>query len=206
MSEKHTDDLAEIRNMMERSSRFISLSGLAGVVAGLAALQTSVGVYFMFYNYGINYFDGKRNVYPAELTNRLLVYASITLIVALAAGIFFTVRKSKQNQLPIWTRTTKQLLIALFIPLVAGGIFCLALLYHGSFYLIAPATLVFYGLALINAGKYTYGDIKNLGICEIILGLISMFVVGYGLIFWAIGFGILHIVYGIVMYKKYDVV
>jgi hypothetical protein len=43
-----------------------------------------------------------------------------------------------------------------------------------------------------------------LGICEIGLGLIASIYMGYGLLFWAVGFGVLHIIYGIVMYMKYE--
>ena len=90
------------------------------------------------------------------------------------------------------------------IPLITGGLFCLALLYHGLAGLVAPATLVFYGLALVNASKYTLHDIRNVGYCEIVLGLASLFFLGYGLEVWVIGFGILHIIYGSLMYWKYE--
>jgi hypothetical protein len=92
----------------------------------------------------------------------------------------------------------------LFIPLIAGGLFVAALLFHGLIFLIAPVTLIFYGLALINASKHTYHDVKYLGLIEIALGLIASFFVGYGLFVWALGFGVMHIVYGILMYLKYE--
>lgn len=204
MKEKHQQDLAQIRNMMEKSSRFISLSGISGIGAGIIALAGAVVAYYLFSTNGISYFDGKRNIYSQELVNQFIVLAMVILVLALATGIYFTIRKSKRNNLAVWNKTTKNLMKALFVPLATGGIFCLVLLCHGLFYLVAPATLIFYGLALINASKYTFGDIKNLGYAEIALGLISSFFVGYGLVSWAIGFGVLHIIYGIVMYRKYE--
>ena len=204
MKEKHQQDLAQIRNMMEKSSRFISLSGVSGLGAGIIALAGAVVAYYLFSTNGISYFDGKRNIYSQELVNQFIVLAMVILVLALATGIYFTIRKSKRNNLAVWNKTTKNLMKALFVPLATGGIFCLVLLCHGLFYLVAPATLIFYGLALINASKYTFGDIKNLGYAEIALGLISSFFVGYGLVSWAIGFGVLHIIYGIVMYRKYE--
>lgn len=204
MKEKHQQDLAQIRNMMEKSSRFISLSGISGIGAGIIALAGAVVAYYLFSTIGISYFDGKRNIYSQELVNQFIVLAMVILVLALATGIYFTIRKSKRNNLAVWNKTTKNLMKALFVPLATGGIFCLVLLCHGLFYLVAPATLIFYGLALINASKYTFGDIKNLGYAEIALGLISSFFVGYGLVSWAIGFGVLHIIYGIVMYRKYE--
>ncbi|MEL1254980.1 hypothetical protein AAEO57_14415 [Flavobacterium sp. DGU38] len=203
MNQKHQEDLAHIRSMMERSSRFISLSGLSGVFAGLSALIGGLYVYQLFKANGLEYFDGYHKLYSVNLVSELIWIALIILVSALTFGIFFTIRKSRKYDLPIWTSATKKMLLNLAIPLVAGGIFCLALLYHQIYVLIAPATLIFYGLALVNAEKYTFSDVKYLGYCELVLGFISLFCLGYGLIFWIIGFGILHILYGLVMFKKY---
>lgn len=203
--QEQLDTLNDIRNIMDRSSRFISLSGLSGVFAGLTAL---VGAYFAHqqiaqyvagnYGYGL---DGEANI-----EFQLLKTGFFVLIVAILGGIFFTYRQSKKKNLPIWDKTSKNLLVNLAIPLASGGLFVFALLINHSHSvgLIAPATLIFYGLALINASKYTYSDIRFLGICEIILGLIAMFNIGLGLYFWAFGFGILHILYGSIMYFKYE--
>ncbi|HMI00941.1 MAG TPA: hypothetical protein VK541_00585 [Pedobacter sp.] len=202
--EEQLSALNDIRKMMDRSSRFISLSGLSGVFAGITALG---GAYFAdrelraYANRDLEtaYFD-----MSAEFN--LIKIAILVLIIALLGGMLFTYRQSKKKNLPIWDKTAKNLLINLAIPLIAGGLFIIALLMvHSNAYgLIAPSCLVFYGLALVNASKYTYSDIRFLGICEIILGLIAMFYIGYGLYFWAIGFGILHILYGLVMYFKYE--
>jgi len=203
MNQKHQEDLSHIRSMMERSSRFISLSGLSGVFAGLSALIGGLYVYQLFKANGLDYFDGEHKLYSVDLVSELVFVALIILFFALTFGIFFTIRKSRKYNLPIWTSATKKMLINLAIPLVVGGVFCLALLYHQIYVLIAPATLLFYGLALINAEKYTFSDIKYLGFCELVLGCISLFFLGYGLVFWIIGFGILHILYGLIVFKKY---
>ncbi|MFV8368075.1 hypothetical protein [Flavobacterium sp. LB2R40] len=203
MNQKLQEDLSHIRSMMERSSRFISLSGLSGVFAGLFALAGSIYAYQLFKNNGIEYFDGKQKIYSSDLIIDLVLIAFAILVFALGSGIFFTLRKSKKFDLPVWTNTTKKMVLNLAIPLMVGGIFCMALIYHQLFALIAPVTLLFYGLALINAGKYTFSDIRYLGTCEIILGCVSLFYLGFGLVFWAIGFGVLHILYGIIVFKKY---
>lgn len=203
MNQKHQEDLSHIRSMMERSSRFISLSGLSGVFAGLSALVGGLYAYQLLENYNLNIKEDYSGLQNDNFVNELFFTAIIVLITALTFGLFFTIRKSKKYNLPIWTSATKNMLFNLAIPLVVGGIFCLALLYHHQYVLIAPATLLFYGLALINAEKYTFSDIKYLGFCELILGCISLVYVGYGLVFWIIGFGILHILYGLIMFKKY---
>jgi hypothetical protein len=203
MNQKHQEDLSHIRSMMERSSRFISLSGLSGVFAGLSALIGGLYVYQLFKINGLDYFDGNSKIYSEDLVSELVFVALIILFFALTFGIFFTIRKSRKYNLPIWTTATKKMLVNLAIPLIVGGVFCLALLYHGFFVLLAPATLLFYGFALINAEKYTFSDIKYLGFCELALGCVSLFFLGYGLFFWILGFGILHILYGLIVFKKY---
>ncbi|AWK02906.1 hypothetical protein HYN56_01220 [Flavobacterium crocinum] len=203
MNQKHQEDLAHIRSMMERSSRFISLSGLSGVFAGLSALIGGIYVYQLFKANGIDYISDDSRSYSVNLVSELFWIGIIIMACAFVFGIFFTVRKSRKYNLPIWTSATKKMLFNLSVPLFAGGVFCLALMYHGYFGLVAPSTLLFYGLALINAEKYTFSDVKYLGFCELCLGLIALFYIGYGLLFWILGFGILHILYGLVMFKKY---
>jgi len=209
--ENYLSDLSEIRSMMQKSTRFISLSGLSGVFVGLVALiGAAVGLFFL-----IQYHEGASRDLRLlelgidesprfELELRLLITAACVLIISLIGGYFFTSRKAKQVGQSVWTKSAQQLLANLFIPLAAGGVFCLGLYYHGYYGLIASSTLIFYGMALVNSSKYTLTDIRYLGISEIIVGLISLFFIGYGIYFWAFGFGILHIVYGISMYLKYD--
>ncbi len=202
-SKNYHEDLLHIRSMMERSSRFISLSGLSGVVAGLAAIIGAGYVYFVFKREGIDYFDGERNSFGPGLVRELVWTGIAILATAIFSGYIFTADKSKKKGLKIWDATTRRLLFTFAVPLVSGGLFCLALLYHHLFVFVAPATLIFYGLALVSAERYTLTDIKYLGYCQIVLGFISLFILGWGLLFWTIGFGILHIVYGLIMHRKY---
>ena len=203
MDKNYQEDLNHIRNMMEKSSRFISLSGLSGVFAGIIALLGAMYVYFVFQREGINYFDGKRNVFTSDLVVELTIIATIVLISAISVGYIFTARESKKKNQKIWDSLTKRLLFSFAVPLVTGGFFCLILLYHHLFVLVAPSTLIFYGLGLVNAEKYTLSDVKYLGFLQIVLGLLSCLFLGWGLVFWTIGFGVLHIVYGLVMHRKY---
>lgn len=207
---EHLETLSEIRNLMERSSRFISLSGLSGVAAGIFALLGAMMVYIYL---GIRPFSGTYTEYIRTISlekwgidyiSFFVLDASIVLIGAVTSGIFFTTRKAQRKGQKIWDKLTLRLLINLAIPLVAGGIFCLALLNFGAIAMVAPCTLIFYGLSLVNASKYTLDDIRNLGLIEIALGLIAAFNLGYGLEFWTIGFGLMHILYGTMMYYKYE--
>ncbi len=202
----HLEAIQDIRNMMKKSTRFLSLSGLSGVFAGIYAL---VGAYVAFIY--LNYIVGKLfDINSSERLNTTEIYFNFILIAAsilflsIITAYYFSNRKAKRMGQKLFDHTAIRVLINLCIPLVSGGVFCLALLYHGSIVYIAPAMLLFYGLALINASKYTYDDIRYFGICEIILGLINAFNLGNGLLYWAIGFGLLHIVYGATMWFKYE--
>ena len=200
---QHLQDLTEIRSMMERSSRFISLSGLSGIFAGVFAL---VGAHIAYVriledNTGkyLNLLDN------APLLRFIVIDGIVVLTFSLIFAFYFTARQTRKKGLKLWDNTSKRLLVNMAVPLIAGGFFCLILLQQAPD-LIDCATLVFYGLALVNASKYTFDDIRYLGYIEIVLGLACGLLNEWriGLLFWAIGFGIFHIVYGIVMYHKYE--
>jgi hypothetical protein len=208
--QQHIDTLQEIRSLMERSSRFISLSGLSGIFAGLWALAGATAAYIY-----LDMMPFDRNTFYYSVIDQgrhrginveqfFALDALIVLVGALGSGVYFSTRRARRKGQKIWDPVTRRLLIELAIPLFTGGLFCLALLYHGAVGFVAPSTLVFYGLALVNAGKYTLPDIRLLGISEIVLGLIALFRIGNGLECWAAGFGLLHIIYGAMMYYKYE--
>jgi lysylphosphatidylglycerol synthetase-like protein (DUF2156 family) len=193
----------EIRSIMERSSRFISLSGLSGVVAGVTAL---VGAALAYKRLGSEWSEWRIDIryYNMETFIDLVLIAVGVLVVAVGFGLVFTIRHSKRKGQQIWDKTGQRLILNLVLPLVVGGLYCLILMSQNYFYLVAPSTLIFYGLALVNASKYTLNDIRWLGLCEIGLGLLGTVYLGYGLVIWAIGFGFLHIIYGTAMWWKYE--
>ena len=205
--EQSLETLQDIKRMMERSSRFISLSGLSGISAGVCALT---GAWFAYpYVSGYKDFIIDRHIaYHPGYGNLLNIWlfwiAAATFFSALISAFIFTWIKSMREGIPIWGKTAKRLIINVSIPLVAGGIFLFKLIHFETFGLVAPGCLIFYGLALINASKYTFDEVRYLGYFQILLGLVNLWYVGYGLYFWAMGFGILHIVYGAYMWLKYD--
>jgi hypothetical protein len=200
-------DVRDIRRMMERSSRFISLSGLSGIAAGIWALGGAwVARFVIFADYYKGY-DERGHFYEEEfviLRWKLLALAAGIFVAAFLSAFYFTWRKSNEQGLSLWDHTSRRLFWNMLIPLAAGGFFIVALLQHNDWKYIAPACLIFYGLALVNASKYTLTDIRYLGLCEILLGLLNTQWIGYGLYFWALGFGVLHIIYGVVMWWKYE--
>lgn len=208
------NDLREIRALMERSSRFIGLSGLSGIAAGFCALAGAAVTYIYLDTRPFEFDHQAANLYfnlalsaskwGMHYTQFFILVASLTILSAVAFGIFFTTRNAQQKGQSIWDATALRLLVSLAVPLIAGGLFCLAMLLHGSIGYLAPTTLVFYGLALVNGSKYTLHDVYYLGLTEIALGILAMFMLRFGLEFWVIGFGFLHIIYGAMMYFKYE--
>ena len=203
------DDLKTIRKMMEESTKFLSLSGFSGIIAGIFAIAGAITAHFLIFEKRgiefIDYVDGVSGNAQSNVTFQLLIYAVGVLVLSLLTAFYLSSVKAKQSGKSLWTPVSKRLIINLLIPLVTGGIFVLILLFQNQFQLVIPGLLIFYGLALVNAGKFTYGEIFYLGILEIIIGLLSAFLPSLGLLFWICGFGILHIVYGIFMYRKYEV-
>ena len=209
MEEKNlqpAETLKDIKQIMERSSRFISLSGLSGIAAGVCALAGAWIAGSILYSGGsrIKISDSFRSDIFDTLSIQLMGLAAATFAVAFISAFYLTWRKAKKHNLPLWDHTSRRLFWNMVIPMMAGGLFILGMLYYNEWRFVAPACLLFYGLALVNASKYTLSDIRYLGYCEIVLGLSSMFFIGYGLYFWAAGFGILHIVYGAIMWFKYE--
>jgi hypothetical protein len=208
------DELAAIRGLMERSSKFISLSGLSGILAGIYALIGAAAAYYFIYselpaplNPYLRSFSNDSTVsygYVSNIPYEILWLALIVLVASILTGVLLSKRKAHRNGQSIWGSTSRALLFHMTVPLLTGGIIIALFLHLGVVPFVVPAMLVFYGLALVSASNFTFADVKYLGLLEITLGLIAACFPGYGLLFWAIGFGVLHIIYGSMMYLKYD--
>ncbi len=196
---KQLEDIKAIREMMEKSSKFLSLSGLSGVAAGIAAIVGAAFAYFYLLK------DPSQTDYNRiQEMMILLADALIVLIISIGFGVYFSYRKAKKKKEKLFNKITVRILYNLAIPLITGGIFCLIFLLRGYVGVAISGTLIFYGLALVNASKYTFDEIHYLGLTEIILGLTATVFMRYGIVFWTLGFGVCHILYGLSMYIKYD--
>jgi uncharacterized membrane protein len=205
---KSIEDIRTIRKMMEESTRFLSLSGLSGIFAGVFAITGALIAYFLILNNGSIQQDEYFRILTEKETQilrwKLIADALCVLILSIVFSLWFSSHKAKREGKIFWSPVSKRLLISMLIPLITGGIFIIVLLLQNNMQLVVPGLLIFYGLALVNAGKFTYDEVFYLGILEIITGLVSAFFSGWGIIFWVFGFGILHIVYGVIMYRKYE--
>ena len=197
-------ELASIRSLMERSSKFLSLSGLSGVMAGIYAL---IGAFI-----GYRIINEKYNSLSISdsytdnslIYHQLILIAALVLLLSVLSGILLSIRQAKKKGENYWNPVSRRLISSMLIPLFTGGLFIIILFLRLEYDLIASACLIFYGLSLISASQYTFSDVKWLGICQIILGLLAALIPASGLLFWVIGFGLLHIIYGTVMHFKYN--
>ena len=210
MSEQnqHLESLRDIKKLMETSSRFISLSGLSGVAAGVCALVSAwiARVEISDSANGVDLTE-VRNAYRqpegyTSLESRLILLAALTFIVAFCLAFLFTYSRSRKTGVPIWGHVARKVMINVSVPMIMGGLVIWRMIDYGIYGFIAPVCLLFYGLGLINASKYTFSEIRYLGYGQIILGAVNLWMPGYGLYFWALGFGVLHIVYGFLMWWK----
>jgi len=199
------ETLQDIKSMMERSSRFISLSGWSGIVAGVCALAGAGWAYNeISAHLVVNDDTGSVIRGYKDLETKLIIIATIVFAAAFISAFVFTYFRSKKTGIAIWGGTAKRLMWNTVLPMLAGGLVILRMLDLGFYQLIAPCCLIFYGLALVNGSKYTLGEVKYLGYGQVILGIMNLWLTGYGLYFWAAGFGILHIIYGALMWWKYE--
>jgi hypothetical protein len=198
-------DIAKVRSMMERSSKFLSLSGFACIMAGIYALGGAYIAYkvFGFNSNGIGYGAPGSADLSGELI-KVIFLATLVLFLALGTAIFLSSRKAAKRGEKLWNPATKLVLINMAVPLIVGGLLILVMISRGLVGLVAPMSLIFYGLALYNASQFTYEEVRSLGLIQIVLGLLGAYFVSYGLLFWAIGLGVAHIVYGIYMHYRYE--
>ena len=200
----YENDLASIRTMMERSVKFLSLSGFSGILSGTYALLGSLAAYLILYYPNPPFGLLSQYILEEATLLKLMLIALLVLIASLATGYLLSMRKAKKINTHIWNSASKQLLIDLIIPLVSGGLLIIIFVGQGYYEIAAPACLVFYGLALVQGSRSTYEEVKYLGLTEIVLGLACAVFPSLGLISWALGFGVMHIVYGSIMYFRYD--
>ena len=195
-------EISEMRSLMERSSRFLFLSGLSGIMAGIYALAGAAIVYGLF-SFNPGNADGA-NVLESPLLLQSIAVGIVVLLLAVGTAVLLSKRNAVKRGEKLWNSTARRLVSHMSVPLFTGGLLLLILTWKGMIALLAPFSMIFYGIALYNAGKYTYAEMKSLGVIQIVLGLAGTCFVTYGLLCWAIGFGVAHIIYGAYMHYRYE--
>lgn len=205
---KYLSDISEIKNMMSKSTQFISLSGLSGILAGIYALIGAALANYILEAYHISkYYEIAQNSAVIALDDVIVALVIIALgivLLSLATGIILSSAKARKAGEKLWNTTSRRLAVNFMIPVVTGGAFALILVDKNYFDLVAATLLLFYGLACVNASKYTFRNVRYLGLTIVGLGLLATVFPEHSLLLWSIGFGFCHIVYGTIMYYKYD--
>ena len=198
------ESLREIRSIMERSTTFMSLTGLSGVVSGLIGILTVIIVSVKLKSVFLSGNAIYRMVTQPDLRLFIIITALAALILALASGLLLTCLKARKRKQEIWNSVSRRFAVHLFLPLVAGGLFTIALVLNGQLQFVCPAMLLFFGLALVNAARFVQMDMFWLGTLEVSLGVAASFWTPGGLILWGGGFGLATLLYGTFMYFKYE--
>lgn len=200
--------LDDIREMMSKSSRFQAISGwsiiVIGLLAGIASLMAAavIGVA------DVPFFDNLQRYSTLNTPLKIRIAALIALIlftVCLLIVFVFAIVKSKRHNLPFaFDKRMRQMLLDFFIPLIAGGLFSMAMVMQQHYGLTSSIMLMFYGLALINCSHYTYPILRWLGYTELLIGIIDCFTMSHALLFWFLGFSVAHILFGIIYVLMFD--
>jgi hypothetical protein len=206
-SDHHLEDIQAIRKLMEASSRFLSLSGISGIVAGFLGVAGAIAAQLIITkisapeDWYMRPFaegpDGFREYLP------LIGVMALVLVLAVSGAVFFSSRKARKSGHRAWTPVTRRMLVSLLIPLGTGGLFILFTAATVPASVSIASTLIFYGLAVISAGKFTFGEIHWLGVLEVIAGLVCLVLPQHSVLIWVFGFGLLHIIYGLFMHLRY---
>ena len=192
--------LNEIKDLMDRSKKFLSLSGGTAILIGIYACITATAAFFILSDGQAFHWDN----FPKILTHtpyhlRVLGGLAALLVVAsIATAIGMSWLQARKNgRRLVFDAPARRLVGSFALPLVTGGLLCLSLFYRGHYGLTSSIMLLFYGLALVSAASHTYSSVRYLGYAQIVLGLIDSCMEGYGIVFWFVGFGLLHIAYGV---------
>ena len=119
---KPQEDLREIRQMMERSSRFLSLSGSSGIGIGFLAM---VFVGWQVSKGNMSFLD-QQNFDVTTPAWEEFILGSLTLFgVCLVLSMGFTLRRTKKKGLKVWTSSTRNILGAIGLPMMVGALIML---------------------------------------------------------------------------------
>lgn len=198
---KPEESLNHIREMMSKSGKFRSLSGYAVICAGILTIVFSVAFCTLYdiNPYNLNY-DNLR-LLPEEHYSTALLFAMLLLGMSVVAGLIFTKISANKRSEKLSGPGGRNFIYNITIPMGFALIFCF-LLFGTHPDLVLPVSLILYGLTLFNAGKFTHGALRYLGISQMFLSLICLGLMQYHILIWTFGFGIVHIAFGLYMIIK----
>jgi len=196
--DKHIEDLRAIHNLMERSSIFVNLSGIGAIIVGLCALAGSWFAHRILWQYSLAPYT------LTELKLSLLTLAAIVFFSALGIYVLFVWLRSRQLKAKFWNATARKISINFGVPFLSGSLVVFHLLTNDYISMVAPVSIIVYGIAVFCASHNSFVESRLLAVLEIALGVVALWFPGQGLWFWMVGFGLLHILYGIVFWFNHE--
>lgn len=201
------DTLNEIKDLMAKSSKFGSVSGGSVLIIGLLASIVAAGAWLLLLPHiGAAWLPERYSGMLINSPQRTLIASAVAvglLAVSMAVVSFGTYRKIVRRQGRfVFDQTVRRPLAHFCVPMAAGGALCLALLLQGHYGLTSSMMLVFYGLSLLNSSHYTLKPIAWLGYAELALGIADCYIVTHAILFWWLGFGLMHILLGVYILIK----
>ena len=158
--DKALESVFEIKELMEKSSKFISVSGIAAILAGIYALA---GAYIATQVI-------TSDMYLSDTLKLMAIIAMAVLAAAaVTAGILSYCKSQKMGQ-KFFSRLTYRALWNFSLPMLTGGVLCISILMHEYYDILASVMLLFYGLALVNVSKFTYSSIVWVRLCFHLFG------------------------------------
>lgn len=205
MSEsEYIQQISDIRKIITERTKFKALSGISGILAGCYAIIGAWIAYRIIYNSNdILYSKFKAGYYSNDI-GLLFLVAFIVLVASIATGIFFSWKKAKESGEKLFNKVAWKILGHFSIFMLSALVLLIATYLNGYYTLLAPICLLFYGLSLIHVSSFINSEVFGLGLSIVAIGLISLFFPGYGLLCWTLGFGLMHMIYGFMMWYKYD--
>jgi hypothetical protein len=186
LSGRAMDNLKFIRETMERSTAFTAVPGYGGAFMGLTAIAASVIA----------------NSQP--LVNDWLTVWFSEAVLAFAIGLFAMWQKSKIAKIPLNSAPARKFAMSFLPPLICGVVLTFGLWRFGHFEAMIPAWLLLYGAAVICGGAFSVRIVPVMGWCFVALGAIAFLLpAGYGNLVMGFGFGVLHIIFGIIIARKF---
>lgn len=186
IGDRAIDNLAFIRDTMERSTSFTAVPGYGGILMGATALAAA---------YIANVQTGLRESIVTWLAEAALAFA---------IGVLAMWQKSKIAGQSLASAPAKKFAMSFAPPLIVGIVVTLGLARYGYFYVLPPICMLTYGAAVVCGGAFSVRVVPVMGWCFMALGAIAFVLpTSYGNLMMAASFGVLHIVFGAIIARRY---
>jgi hypothetical protein len=180
------DNLHFIRQTMERATAFTAVPGWGGVGMGVLALVAA-------------------GVAETRLsTDAWLATWLTTAVLALTLGGWAMSRKARLAGTTVFSYSGRRFVLSYVPPLVVGALLTGALVRAGQLDALPGTWLLLYGTGVVTGGAFSVRVVPLMGLCFMALGAVALFgPAPWGNLLMAAGFGLLQIVFGVIIARRY---